>query len=81
MIIQLKTSSKTNWIELEIKESSTIEEIYNKYKNDLEYTVLAAKVDNKIEDLIFEIKKPFWSEEWFYITSALFTILLVFYFA
>lgn len=58
MIIQLKISPNENWMELEIKEPSTIEEIYNKYKNDLEYTVLAAKVDNKIEDLIFEIKKP-----------------------
>lgn len=35
---------------------------------------------NNERSFSFEIKKPFWSEDWFYIISVLLTILLVYFF-
>ena len=58
MKIQLKVTSKGQWEEVEIEDNCTIEDVYKKYENELPYTVIAAKVNNKIEDLIFKIKNP-----------------------
>lgn len=57
MQIQLKKSIKDTWEEIDVPSGTTIEELYKKYEKQLPYTVLAAKVDNKIEDLLFRIKE------------------------
>ncbi|MEG1470086.1 MAG: nucleoside kinase [Anaerovoracaceae bacterium] len=57
MKIQLKKSIKDTWEEIDVPSGTTIEELYKKYEKQLPYTVLAAKVDNKIEDLLFRIKE------------------------
>lgn len=56
MKIQLKKSIKDTWEEIDVPFGTTIETLYKKYEKQLPYTVLAAKVDNKIEDLLFTIK-------------------------
>lgn len=44
-------------LELSLKECVSIEELYQKYKKDLQYTVLAAKVNNKVEELTYKIQE------------------------
>lgn len=58
MQIQLKTAPRGAFEEIEIKEGSTIEEIYREYESKLPYTILAAKVDNTFEDLTYELSTP-----------------------
>ncbi|WP_419025213.1 nucleoside kinase [Emergencia sp.] len=53
MKIQLKTAPRGNFEEIEVKQGTTIEEIYRRYEKDLPYTILAAKVNNKFEDLTY----------------------------
>lgn len=55
MKIQLRTAPRGNFEEIEIKEGTTVEDIYRQYENDLPYTILAAKVNNKFEDLTYEL--------------------------
>lgn len=57
MKILLRTTPRGTWEEIEIKKGTSIEEIYKQYGRDLPYTVLAAKVDNKFEDLIYVPEK------------------------
>ncbi|HKK94705.1 MAG TPA: hypothetical protein VJ916_00065 [Anaerovoracaceae bacterium] len=58
MIIKLIKGLYLEPIEIEVSEGMTIEDIYNRFYEELPYTVLAAKVDNKIEELTYKIKKP-----------------------
>ena len=55
MKIQLRTAPRGNFEEIKIKEGTTVEDIYRQYENDLPYTILAAKVNNKFEDLTYEL--------------------------
>ncbi len=55
MKIQLKTAPRGNFEEIEVKQGTTIEEIYSRYEKDLPYTILAAKVNNKFEDLTYSL--------------------------
>lgn len=58
MQIQLKTSPRGELKRLEIKEDVTVEEVYFSIKDELPYTVLAAKVDNRLEDLNYMLTEP-----------------------
>lgn len=55
MKIQLRTAPRGNFQAIEVNRGTTIEEIYRKYERDLPYTILAAKVNNKFEDLTYEL--------------------------
>lgn len=58
MKIQLLTSSRAEAQEIETEKGTTIEDIYKQYENFLPYTIIAAKVNNKIEELTYRIKEP-----------------------
>jgi len=57
MKIQLKTSPRGEYRELEIEKGITIEELYQEIKQELPYTVLAAKVDNRLEELTYLLEE------------------------
>lgn len=58
MQIKLRTEPRGEWREIEITEGTSIEEVYRAHREQMRYTVLAAKVDNKIEDLGYVLTKP-----------------------
>lgn len=51
MKIQLKTDIRGEFCQIQIDKEMTIEEIINEYCDKLSYTVLAAKINNKIVEL------------------------------
>ncbi len=57
MKIQLKTSPRGEYRELKIVKGTTIEELYQEIKEELPYTVLAAKVDNRLEELTYGLEE------------------------
>lgn len=57
MRIDLKTEPRGEFEKLELRRGITIEELYKERKEQLPYTVLAAKVDNRFEDLNFRLEK------------------------
>ncbi len=58
MQIKLRTEPRGEWREIEIAEGTSIEEVYRAHRDQMRYTALAAKVDNKIEDLGYVLTKP-----------------------
>lgn len=58
MQIQLKVSPRGEWEEIQVAKGTTIETIYRQYEKKLPYVILAGKVNNKFEDLIYEIHEP-----------------------
>lgn len=57
MKIELKPGPRSPWELRELQEGTTIEEVYKAYQNPLPYKILAAKVDNKFEDLTYVLEK------------------------
>ena len=57
MKIQLKKELRGQFEEINVPKGVTIEDIYREVKDDLPYTVLAARVNNKIERLDHHINK------------------------
>lgn len=57
MNIQLIKEKRSQAVQIEIKKGSSIEELYKKYAQELPYTVLAAKVNNKIESLEYKLHR------------------------
>lgn len=57
MKIQLKKELRGQFEEINVPKGVTIEDIYREVKEDLPYTVLAARVNNKIERLDHHINK------------------------
>lgn len=55
MKIQLRTSPRGDWRELTLEPGTTIEEIYKNHCEELPYRILAARVDNKFEDLTYPL--------------------------
>lgn len=55
MKVYLRTVPRGPWEMLELEQGITIEEIYRSYEKDLPYTIIAAKVDNKFEDLTYAL--------------------------
>lgn len=57
MKIQLKTAPRGEWQELEARRGTSVEEICRNFQEKLPYRILAAKVDNKFEDLTYSLKQ------------------------
>lgn len=57
MRIELRTEPRGPFEKLELCPGITIEQLYRERKDKLPYTVLAAKVDNRFEDLNFRLEK------------------------
>ena len=55
MKIQLRKQLREEFIELEVKKGTTLEEIYKSMADELPYTVLAAKVNNKLVTLAYKV--------------------------
>ena len=58
MKINLKVDASSQWQEVELYKEMAIEDLYISLKDDIQYPVLAAKVNNKMEDLNYIIKEP-----------------------
>ena len=59
MKIQLKTSPRGDYNEIEITKGTTIEALYrNLLEEELPYTVLAARVESRLEELTFALETP-----------------------
>ena len=59
MKVLLQKGPRQPAVEIEVKSGTTIEEMYLSMRDELPYKVLAAKVDNKVEELcsVFKIYK------------------------
>lgn len=57
MKIQLKSDFRGEYSEVTVERGTTIETLYKRMENELPYTVLAAKVNNKLESLSYEIHR------------------------
>lgn len=57
MKLQLKTDPRGEYQEISLEKGTSIEELYRSMENELPYTVLAAKVNNKLETLSYEIHR------------------------
>ena len=57
MKIQLKKELRGQFEEINVPKGVTIEGIYREVKDELTYTILAARVNNKIERLDHHINK------------------------
>ena len=58
MKIELRTSPRGEWEKIEVEKGTTAEELYKAREKDLPYTIMAAKVNNEFQDLLFKIDKP-----------------------
>ena len=58
MKVIVKTGSTSAGIEVAVPEGATIESLVRRYQGELPYRVLAAKVDNKIEELNKALNEP-----------------------
>lgn len=58
MKIDLQVEPKGEWQEIEVSEGTTIEDLYVSMMETLPYRILAANVDNRIEDLQYKITRP-----------------------
>ena len=58
MRIQLRTSPKGEYKEIDVNKGTTIEEIYRSHEKDLPYTVLAGRVNNEVEELGYILEEP-----------------------
>lgn len=57
MKIELVKQPRESAVTIEIKKGTTIEEVYRLYEEALPYKVLAAKVDNKLEELTKKLNR------------------------
>ncbi len=55
--IQLKTSPRGEWEEVEVEKGIRVEQLYKERIHELPYTIIAAKVDNEFQDLSFLLNK------------------------
>ena len=58
MKIQLKTSPRGEYREFDIEKGTSIESLYQGLKADLLYTVYAARVQNRLEELTYRLNEP-----------------------
>lgn len=55
MNLKLITEKRAKAIDVTVQEGTTIEDLYERFKDEVPYTVLAAKINNKIESLEYEL--------------------------
>ncbi|MBR4020700.1 MAG: hypothetical protein IKI99_05250 [Firmicutes bacterium] len=58
MKIQLKTSPRGEYRDLDVAKGTTLETLYRSLERELPYTILAARVQNRLEELTFAVKEP-----------------------
>jgi len=58
MEVRLKKGPRINPLDIDVKVGITIEELIRDFKKELPYTIIAAKVNNKIEALTYKLKRP-----------------------
>ncbi|MBK5247394.1 MAG: nucleoside kinase [Peptostreptococcaceae bacterium] len=58
MEVRLIKGPRTNPVDIDIQTGITIEELIKDYNEELPYTIIAAKVNNKIEALTYRLKRP-----------------------
>lgn len=56
MRIRLKKEIRSNYETVEVEKGTTIEELYNRYRKELPYTVLAAEVNNQTKMLNYKLE-------------------------
>lgn len=64
MKIQLKKEFRGSFEVLDVREGTTIEDLYRSIEPQLPYRILAARVNNKFEALSYRIKKNVRSNCW-----------------
>lgn len=58
MKIRLKTSPRGDYREVEITKGTSVESLYRNIKEELPYTILAARVQNRLAELSYVIEAP-----------------------
>lgn len=58
MKIRLKTSPRGDYREVEITKGTSVETLYRSIETELPYTMLAARVQNRLEELNYVIEEP-----------------------
>lgn len=58
MRVRLRTEPRGEYINIDVMSGTAIKEIADDLRDQLPYTILAAKVDNHIEDLDFVLEEP-----------------------
>src|SRR5665648_679552 len=58
MEVRLIKGPRINPIDIDIETGITIEDLIKDYKEELPYTIIAAKVNNKIEALTYKLRRP-----------------------
>lgn len=58
MRIQWKTSPRGDYREIEIEKGTSVEELYRNMTTEQSYTVLAARIQNRLEELTYTIEEP-----------------------
>ncbi len=58
MEVRLIKGPRINPLDIDVKSGITIEELIKEYQKELPYTIIAAKVNNKIEALTYKVDKP-----------------------
>lgn len=58
MIVKLSKGLYEPFEDIEVNKGSTIEDLYFTKKEEVPYTIFAAKVNNKVEELTFKLTKP-----------------------
>ena len=58
MEVRLIKGPRTSPVDIDVETGITIEELIKDYKEELPYTIIAAKVNNKIEALTYKLKSP-----------------------
>ena len=58
MKIELKTSPRGDYREIDIAEGTSVETLYRSMEKELAYTVLAAKIENHLEELTCLVERP-----------------------
>ena len=58
MIISLKTAPRSDCFDVEVEKGIKLEDLAEKYRAEVPFRILAAKVNNKIEDLNMVLNEP-----------------------
>lgn len=58
MRIQLKTSPRGDYREIDIAKGTSLAALYRGMENELPYTMLAARVQNRLEELTYAVEEP-----------------------
>ncbi|MCI8608293.1 MAG: nucleoside kinase [Firmicutes bacterium] len=58
MDIKLRLTPRGQWIDATVSQGTTLEALYRQYEKELPYTILAAKVNYRLESLNYPLEEP-----------------------